>query len=508
MSTYTLSKLSNEAYDVYMDQRLSRLEHQADMIGRLAAEKFSQRMGDPYHDHTTTRRSRSNRPTRPVSTVDLDVHRRTPHYQENIPVRRRRSSDNIRLHQGRRQRHPPLAEADYHYYDEPEIARDRRQWLQDRHNLRPRPSSVGGYSTGYSDSKGGADGYDYVEENSDYGDDADDDEEDSVMRERAIITRRNTWRNKSIPAQITDMPLDHYEIQPVKPLINPAPLVKSSLRMKQPQHREMMQSELVPGQQQPGGQPHYQSPEQSRRVVEAIEENHSGSSTVTPTLSADSASSSTGTASPVKKKKWPWSLFNITAAAIPRSSKPDQPQQKQVSPMPMATMSTPVQHSRRSIWTVNVTGPRDETLSPEQQEEIARQLPRASFAATTQKEHTGDFAKTAELRNIWVFRAESTAPAGHPGANMWIAFDYENQKRLTEHYYRHSEAARFQPANDGGIELFDSHIRSGFLPVFVFPFRQEAFYATTITGEQILRLQVEWIPNSKSVTFVDRRPPC
>lgn len=353
---------------------------------------------------------------------------------------------------------------------------------------------------GTADSYSSSTGY-YHSDNDD-----DEDDDDSVMRRRALLTEHNTIRNANAGRLPNNMqqPND----TPIKPILQHRPAETTNLTRYNNMHSAAApsppvtttatttssspnapnndtQQTTLPVQPQP----------QAGLVEDPVESN-----TTTPTMSSGTtASSSTtaGTASPLKKKsRGFWSLlFNS-------SKHRDQP--RDYTPSPNPSMSTPVDGTTkansgggrgtiRSITTTN--GAVGDVLNQQQQDEIVQQLPKS----ITTSPNNNNIMKVADLDRIWVFRATEQNTTS---ANVWITFDYKNQEILNN-YVQHLQQAKYQ--FDHGIDLFDSHIRQGQLPVLVLPTRQQAFYPTSLSGDHIVSLQVYCLPNSSELQFVYRQ---
>ena len=332
--------------------------------------------------------------------------------------------------------------------------------------------------------------------------DDDEDDDDSVMRRRALLTEHNTIRNanagrlpNNMQQQSNDTPikpiLQHRPSETTNPIrydthsAPPPPTTTTTTSSPTAPNNDFQQTTLS-----------VQPQTQSGLVEDPVESN-----TTTPTMSSGTtacSSTTAGTASPLKKKsRGFWSLlFN--------SSK-HRDQSRDYTPSPNPSMSTPVDSTSktnnggrgtvRSITTTN--GTVGDVLNQQQQDEIVQQLPKS---ITTSPNNNNNIMKVADLDRIWVFRA--TEQNSTTSANVWITFDYKNQE-LLNNYVQNLQQAKYQ--FDHGIDLFDSHIRQGQLPVLVLPTRQQAFYPTSLSGDHIVSLQVYCLPNSSELQFVYRQ---
>ena len=124
----------------------------------------------------------------------------------------------------------------------------------------------------------------------------------------------------------------------------------------------------------------------------------------------------------------------------------------------------------------------------------------------------GEATRIASLDHIWVFRLLSRRRRGYgeeyndedlleeeeeeeeeDEAVVWTTFDYDNQMKLMD-----------EQDSDKGIEIFDTHIRQGQLPVLVLPKRQRGYFPMDSTGDAIVTLEVACLPNTKDTLFVMR----
>ncbi|KAI9471367.1 hypothetical protein BDB00DRAFT_862523 [Zychaea mexicana] len=118
----------------------------------------------------------------------------------------------------------------------------------------------------------------------------------------------------------------------------------------------------------------------------------------------------------------------------------------------------------------------------------------------TQDSNNNNMMMVASLDQIWVFRASNSN--ANTTANVWITFDYNNQHLLTKHK---KKLDKLRIPYDEGVDVFDSHIRQGKLPVLVFPSRKQAYYPTNLSGDEIISIEVACIPNSRDLQFVYRQ---
>lgn len=341
--------------------------------------------------------------------------------------------------------------------------------------------------------------------------DDDEDDDDSVMRRRALLTEHNTIRNANAGRLPNNMqqPND----TPIKPILqhrtsDTTKPIRYNTHSAPPTQPTTTTTTTTANTMTSTSSPTTSNNDIQQTTLSAQSQSRSGlvedpveSNTTTPTMSSGTTASSTttGTASPLKKKsRGFWSLlFN--------SSK-HREQPRDYTPSPNPSMSTPVDGTaktnsgkgvgRGTIRSITTThGNVGDVLNQQQQDEIVQQLPKS----VTTSPSNNNIMKVADLDRIWVFRATEQTTAS---ANVWITFDYKNQELLNK-YVQNLQQAKYQ--FDHGIDLFDSHIRQGQLPVLVLPTRQQAFYPTSLSGDHIVSLQVYCLPNSSELQFVYRQ---
>ncbi|SAM03227.1 hypothetical protein [Absidia glauca] len=147
------------------------------------------------------------------------------------------------------------------------------------------------------------------------------------------------------------------------------------------------------------------------------------------------------------------------------------------------------QQQKGSIQTMWATSPIGDILDAQQQKEIMHMLQTDGSPKDGHPTPNEDATKVAKLDFIWVFRSADDS-------TLWTGFDYRNQIKLSKH-----------SGDDEGIEVYDTHIRQGQLPILVIPKRKVCFYAPSDVSDQVASLQVACLPNSKSTQFVYRCGP-
>ncbi|KAI8344412.1 hypothetical protein BC941DRAFT_408571 [Chlamydoabsidia padenii] len=167
---------------------------------------------------------------------------------------------------------------------------------------------------------------------------------------------------------------------------------------------------------------------------------------------------------------------------IQQQQQPFSTHKKKKSFFRLASLFRRRKRQKGTIQTMYATAQLGDILDEQQQQEIMAMLqgPRQDAAPPPHEDAT----KVALLDHIWVFRSDSM---------LWTGFDYQNQLLLTQHR-----------DDDQGVELYDTHIRHGQLPILVIPKRQVCYYAPGVLDDQVASLQVDCLPNSKHTQFVYR----
>lgn len=154
-------------------------------------------------------------------------------------------------------------------------------------------------------------------------------------------------------------------------------------------------------------------------------------------------------------------------------------------------MTSSNHHHQPYIHTILASGPTGDVLDQAQQQDVLNKIfshpPMPSGTPVTDAEA----ARIASLEYIWVFRRQSEHEVP-----VWTTFDAMNQVVLSDNRY-----------SDKGVEIFDSHIRQGQLPVLVVPHRQAAYCPIDVAGSDIASLEIACLPNSNNLQFVYRKPP-
>lgn len=150
------------------------------------------------------------------------------------------------------------------------------------------------------------------------------------------------------------------------------------------------------------------------------------------------------------------------------------------------------------IRTILSSGPTGDVLDQEQQHDILQQL-KGPPSPSLGQQHSSEAAQVASLDYIWVFRLKTDNDVP-----VWTGFDLRNQALLSNHFQEHGSSREADAQDDPGVELFDSHIRQGHLPVLVLPSKQLGYYPLDLQGNEIGTLQVACIPNGHDIQFVYR----
>ncbi|KAI8141913.1 hypothetical protein BJV82DRAFT_616433 [Fennellomyces sp. T-0311] len=444
MSAYMLGSLSNRDYDDYFKQHMNRLDHRADSFRTmLATGDDTVFCDDPY--------CREYR--RPSSSTNIRQTRR--------PSRRRTASVSTTNPRHERPRRMPSRE-DFYSTEEQQ---DEDWYYYRRPRPRPRTRSFGDDIH-----------YGNISDNSNSAEDDEEDEES--MNELELLAQENARRNVLV---VVDEPVNNNDEEPQS--VESVPdLVVQQL----PEQAEVppQQSSLADNRQ-----PKPPSVENDQQQQQP----QPNSNTTTPTMSTTSSTSTP----PKKKKKWPFSIF----------ARRDQSPVGPSTPSP-ANSASPLGrfHAVKSIGLLG------DVLDAQQQDQLVRQLYDNDTRGTPQQQQQyqqqqphqhqhqqqTNISMVAKLDHIWVFRATNSINTH----NVWITFDYKNQQRIKQHKQM---LDRYGVQHDEGVELFDTHIKQGQLPILVLPNRREAYYPISLSGDDIVRIEVACIPNSSVASFVYRQ---
>ncbi|ORY89871.1 hypothetical protein BCR43DRAFT_499623 [Syncephalastrum racemosum] len=178
---------------------------------------------------------------------------------------------------------------------------------------------------------------------------------------------------------------------------------------------------------------------------------------------------------------------------------------KRITPKKLIKMRTHASIApQRNIQTIASTGPTGDVLSEQQQQEIINKLV-CRDTLHPPRTYSPAAAMITGLDCIWVFRLVQDR---HHDMDVWTGFDMANQTLLSQkqHQHQHQHQQSSSSSAEGeGIEIFDSHIRQGQLPVLVIPERQLGYFPLDMTGNQIGTLQIACLPNNNEVQFVYRQ---
>lgn len=192
------------------------------------------------------------------------------------------------------------------------------------------------------------------------------------------------------------------------------------------------------------------------------------------------ATTTTTSTPSLQQQRRPWSLLSFLKRklVLPNKAKHEKSSRSRARP---------------SIRTIASSSPTGDVLDLAQQRDIMDKLLVSPDSNHIQGQPSSEAAMVAQLSFIWVFRLQGDGPL------VWTGFDLSNQARLTEHYAQYRDTTA-----DPGLELFDSHVRQGRLPLLVLPGRQLGYYPLDMTGDQIGTLQVACLPNTQDTQFVYR----
>ncbi|KAI9243490.1 hypothetical protein BDA99DRAFT_544421 [Phascolomyces articulosus] len=488
--------------------------------------------------------------------------------QQQSPRRRRSSSISAKTRRELKLSKQRQFFDDAYYDSQQEEEEDWYHHHQQQQYLRRRSASLGAeipHNAYYYDDDG-ADNDDDEEENDhdNNNDDDDDDDDDDTLNENELLAKANAQRNILVladdPLDPTDPALDLQQQQQHTSL--PSPQEQLS-----PLHHSLIGShESLPNQSVSTGTniEQQQQPTQSQQQPSSI--------TTTPSMSTASSSSTP----PKKKKGW---LSYIFSTGRDKSSSPSSP----FTPSP-PHIASPIGR----VHSIQSKGPLGDALDSKQQADLLRQLYNHIPTSTSNPSHQDFYQqqqaspqqqqqdtrtmnnnnnisdttlinnssnssntqlplqdskhlwKIANLKHVWVFRAITSNENNNNNnnnnntdePNVWITFDYINQKLLTDYQQKMNKINRkkrkkkkkqqqqqqpvpyqgmmmysppYEEEQEEGVEFFDSHIRQGKLPVLVLPSRGQAYYPTNMMGDEIISIQVACLPNTQYVDFVFRK---
>ncbi|KAI8072840.1 hypothetical protein BC940DRAFT_344210 [Gongronella butleri] len=103
-----------------------------------------------------------------------------------------------------------------------------------------------------------------------------------------------------------------------------------------------------------------------------------------------------------------------------------------------------------------------------------------------------DVDRVAQLQHIWVFQPPDN---NNKNQNVWVAFDFANQLAIT----------RFanEKKKEDGLDIVDSHVARGTVPVLIVLKHQKAYYPAT--HDKIDSTPIKCIPNTRDVILVRKK---
>ncbi|ORX59480.1 hypothetical protein DM01DRAFT_1405033 [Hesseltinella vesiculosa] len=113
------------------------------------------------------------------------------------------------------------------------------------------------------------------------------------------------------------------------------------------------------------------------------------------------------------------------------------------------------------------------------------------YPPATAKPIVSNLDRVQAMDAIWVFKQPSDA-------SVWVAFDYDNQLAMRDF----ANNLRLRTVSDDGLDITDSHVGQGKLPVLIAFNKLKAFYPTD--NNNIDSMPIKCIPNAGQVTFVRR----
>ncbi|KAI9008743.1 hypothetical protein CLU79DRAFT_507130 [Phycomyces nitens] len=103
----------------------------------------------------------------------------------------------------------------------------------------------------------------------------------------------------------------------------------------------------------------------------------------------------------------------------------------------------------------------------------------------------------ASQSQIWVFRENDDS---RYGPNVWSVFDYGNQKVLFEHASKILSNMHVEDT----LDLYDSHIKHGIIPVMIVPAQNKGYYLSNISTESVTKITINCLDNTPTTRFVFR----
>lgn len=179
-------------------------------------------------------------------------------------------------------------------------------------------------------------------------------------------------------------------------------------------------------------------------MLEALTMTESNASTVVEPIADETKESSP---QPTKKKRWPFAyLFKKPAFATTtdRGSKVEPTKSHSTPPTPVLTPDT-FTNSNISSTTTSAT------ISPQHQ---------------------------ISSHGFWAFRV--------PMTQAWYRFDNENQTKILEHVSH----------PNGILQVTDSHLGQGQIPMVVLPFQRICYYPTDASLNQLACLELSFMPSA------------
>ncbi|EPB86078.1 hypothetical protein HMPREF1544_07154 [Mucor circinelloides 1006PhL] len=148
---------------------------------------------------------------------------------------------------------------------------------------------------------------------------------------------------------------------------------------------------------------------------------------------------------PAKKKRWPFAyLFKKSTTTPAERGKVEPAKSASTPPTPVLTPDT-FTNSNISSTTTSAT------ISPQHQ---------------------------ISSHGFWAFRV--------PMTQMWYRFDNENQNKILEHVSH----------PNGILQVTDSHLGRGQIPIVVLPFQRICYYPTDATLHQLACLELSFVPSA------------
>ncbi|KAL9555825.1 hypothetical protein MBANPS3_002195 [Mucor bainieri] len=281
------------------------------------------------------------------------------------------------------------------------------------------------------------------------------------MNELEVLAARNAAINERksriiYQEEVDDQDALAEQMQPLKETINVAAPTAAAPTTAPSSSTETATAIDTATAEAPSNEATLVDPENLSNMLEALTMTESNASTVVEPITIDESKASSP--QPTKKKRWPFAyLFKkpttntttattTTTAAAADRGKVESTKSHSTPPTPVLTPDT-FTNSNISSTTTSAT------ISPQHQ---------------------------ISSHGFWAYRV--------PMTQVWYRFDNENQTKILEHV-RHP---------NGILQVTDSHLGQGQVPIVVLPFQRICYYPTDASLHQLACLELSFMPSSIS----------